>query len=58
MLSLPFCFDEFIAIISVSALSLKAHSHGVIFSECDCVFFTTHGMGCMDVNDTVHIVRL
>ena len=21
-------------------------------------FFTSHGMGCMDVNDTIHSVRL
>ena len=27
--------------------------------DCDCVFFfASHGMGCMDVNDTVHTVRL
>ena len=38
--------------------SLKAHSHGAIFSECDCVFFISHGMGLMDVNYTVHTVRL
>ena len=36
---------------------LKARSHGVIFCECDCVFLS-HAMGCVDVNDTVHVVWL
>ena len=39
-------------------LLFKTHSHGAIFSECNCVFYTSHGMGCTDVNDTVHTVRL
>ena len=42
----------------MNLIHIQAHSHSVIFSECDCVFFTSHGMGCMDVNDTVHTVRL
>ena len=37
--------------------SLKDRSHGAIFSECDC-FFLSHAMGCVDVNDTVLIMRL
>ena len=24
--------------VATSVLLLKAHSHGVIFSECDCIF--------------------
>ena len=43
---------------STSIYLFKAHSHGAIFSQCDCVFFTSHGMDCMDVSDTVHTVRL
>ena len=33
---------------------IKARSHGAIFCECDCVF-TSHSIGCVDVNGTVHM---
>ena len=33
---------------------LKARSHGTIFCECDC----DKKMGCVDVNETVHMVQL
>ena len=33
---------------------LKAYSHGAM---CDSVFLS-HVMGCVDVNDTVHVVQL
>ena len=37
---------------------LHVRSHGAIFSECDCIFLTSHGIGSIDVNYTVHTVRL
>ena len=41
--------------LKCSAQFFKGHSHYVIFSECDCVFSTSHGMDCMDVSDTVYL---
>ena len=38
-------------------IALRACSHDAIFCECDCVFLS-HALGCVDVNDTVHMVRL
>ena len=34
-----------------------ARSHGAIFCECNCVFLS-HAIGCVEVNDTVHMVQL
>ena len=33
---------------------IQARSHGAILSECECVFL----MGCVDVYETVHMLRL
>ena len=37
---------------TTETVAVKGCSRRAIFCECDCIFL----MGCVDVNDTVHMV--